>query len=184
MFCLLTQRNQAISRDFVSFVRSKGRILLSMNVLKFQNGYCQLLVSFNRTQLLMDVVIRRYDKEKQVSPRGYYSVLPLLLIHLVHSGSFFALCGRVGPPILGGPPNFVKQFFKEQLYSVNLLHTISTICTLCTAAHAISDDGAAKMLRTALLAAAIGRGRGRRILAHIGPQKCKERPCVHSKQNH
>jgi hypothetical protein len=27
---------------------------------------------------------------------------------------------------------------------------ISTVCTLCTAAHAISDDRAAKMQRTAL----------------------------------
>jgi hypothetical protein len=46
-----------------------------------------------------------------------------------------------------GPPNFVKLF-----YSVNLLHTmISTVCTLCTAAHAISDDRATKMRRTACL---------------------------------
>jgi hypothetical protein len=69
------------------------------------------------------------------------------------AGPFFALCGRIGPPILGETAKFCEAiFFKEQLNSVNLLHTmISTVCILCIAAHAISDDRAAKMQRTALL---------------------------------
>jgi hypothetical protein len=38
-----------------------------------------------------------------------------------------------------------------QLYSVNLLYTMTaTVCILYTAAHAISDDRAAKMQRMAL----------------------------------